>query len=404
MRVRGPAPGTESSASRGAKLEPANKVPDANPVGPQLRAFSRSLRSRLMSALLIGPTAGALLASTAGAATASSPTVLVSRLHNELLTADHAVAQKRVLPAQGYEQIAALATTIRSALPHASKLCQVALAAAARLPGERGSEARLGIDVITAFVGLPQCTAAPIPSGSPDVGGTVVNSNGKRLANLRVDITAVTSPRGAIYGSVQLSVVTDGSGHFSIARSPDTIGALAWQAEAAFPWHGGTWDRYLTTVSDRDPRHLTFRSDLTSGPAGYARSTTDGSIVRLYDPNGCGAFGYPGNTAYPATDPNTSSIVVTLTPDGPMLDGSTAHSYTVSVPKSTLCLETDSIKDIPAGAWYLTATSDAGRRISFSFPTDSVIAPSAIVFDQPQGQNTSPVQEVDIHFADQTGA
>ena len=196
MRVAGPAPGTESSANRGAKLEAANKVPDANPVGPQLRASSRSPRSRLLSVLLIGPTAGALLASAAGAATALSPTVLVSRLHNELLTVDHAVAQRRVLPAQSYEQIAALATTIRSALPDASKLCQVALAAAARLPGERGSEARLGIDVITAFVALPQCTAAPVPSGGSDVGGTVVKSSGKPLANLRLDITAVTSPRG----------------------------------------------------------------------------------------------------------------------------------------------------------------------------------------------------------------
>ncbi len=257
--------------------------------------------------------------------------------------------------------------------------------------------------MITALAALPQCKGTGATSASSDIGGTVVNSNGRPLGDLRLSVTAVTSPRGALYGSVQFSVVTDKSGRFSIPRSAASIAALAWQAKAAFTWYGGTWDRYLTTVSDRDPAHLSFRSDVTSGAAGYAQSLTDGAIVRLYDPDGCGAFGYRGNSHYPATDPNTTSIIVRLTPDGPLLDGSTGHSYTVSVPAGTLCLEADSIKDIPAGAWYLTAANNDGRKLSFSFPTNSKIGDTAIVFNQPQGENTEPVQEVDIHFADQTG-
>jgi hypothetical protein len=235
------------------------------------------------------------------------------------------------------------------------------------------------------------------------VGGTVINSAGKALVGLRVTVTAVTSARGALYGSVQFQVTTNKSGHFMVPRPPAALAALSWKAEAAFPWYGGTWERYLTTVSDQDPARLVFRSDLSSGRAGYAQSATDGSILRLYDPNGCGAFGYPGNTANPATDPRTSSILVTLTPDGRMLDGSVGHAYRVSVPSNWLCLSRDSIIDVPAGAWYLTAFNNIGRKISFSFPTNSRVADTAIVFNEPEGHNTSPVQEVDIHFADQTG-
>jgi hypothetical protein len=244
---------------------------------------------------------------------------------------------------------------------------------------------------------------AALASAKTEVGGTVISSAGKALAGLRVTVTAVTSPHGALYGSVQFQVTTNKLGHFVIPRPP-ALDVLAWKAEATFPWYGGTWERYLSTVSDHDPAHLVFRSDLTSGRAGYAQSATDGSIVRLYDPNGCGAFGYPGNTANPATDPRTTSILVTLTPDGRMLDGSVGHPYRVSVPSSSLCLSEDSIIDVPAGAWYLTAVNNIGRKISFSFPTNSSVADTAIVFNAPEGQNTSPVQEVDIHFADQTGA
>jgi hypothetical protein len=104
--------------------------------------------------------------------------------------------------------------------------------------------------------------------------------------------------------------------------------------------------------------------------------------VRLYDPTGCGAFGYPENTSYPATDPGTTSIRVTLTPDGRLLDGSVGHTYTATVRSSSLCLSEDSIMDISAGAWYLTAVNNAGRKISFSFPNSSRVADTAIVFDE----------------------
>jgi hypothetical protein len=235
-----------------------------------------------------------------------------------------------------------------------------------------------------------------------EIGGTVINSAGKPFAGLRVTVTAVTSAHGALYGSAQFQLTTNKSGHF-LATEPAALDALSWKAWASFPWYGGTWERYLTTVSERDWAHLVFRSDLTSGTAGYAQSDTDGSIVRLYDPNGCGAFGYPGNTANPATDPRTSSILVTLKPDGRMLDGTVGHAYRVSVPSGWLCLSRDSIADIPAGAWYLTAVNNVGRKISFSFPTNSRVGDTALVFNEAEGQNTSPVQEVDIHFADQTG-
>ena len=120
-------------------------------------------------------------------------------------------------------------------------------------------------------------------------------------------------------------------------------------------------------MSDQSPAHLVFRSDLTSGRADTAQSATDGAIVRLYDPAGCGAFGYPGNTSYPATDPGTTLIRVTLTPDGRLLDGSVGRTYTATVRSSSLCLSEDSIMDIPAGAWYLTAVNNAGRK----FPSPS---------------------------------
>jgi hypothetical protein len=120
----------------------------------------------------------------------------------------------------------------------------------------------------------PEASASPLPSAQPAnsnkaaIAGTVLNSTGKGLANLRVTITAVTSPYGPLYGSVQFAVATDNIGHFTIARPPATLRALSWKAEAVFPWYGGSWDRYLTTVSDQSPAHLVFRSDLTSGRAG----------------------------------------------------------------------------------------------------------------------------------------
>jgi hypothetical protein len=235
-----------------------------------------------------------------------------------------------------------------------------------------------------------------------EIQGTVINSAGAPLASLPISIDATTSPRGSLYGETTFTTTTDRNGHFAIAQDPAGIDALSWSATAAFPWYAGAWQRNLTTVNQSNPTDLTFRSDLTSGGLGYGNSTTDGGILRLGDWDGCSQL--PGNTQYPATDPSTTSLTVTLTPAGSLVDGSTGMTYTATVAGDILCIfNDDAVTDIPAGAWDVTAVTNTGRQLAFASTQEGPATTRAVIFNAPQSQS-SPLAQLWISFADPSGS
>jgi hypothetical protein len=64
----------------------------------------------------------------------------------------------------------------------------------------------------------------------------------------------------------------------------------------------------LSTASQSDPTNIVFQSQLS-----------DGAHIAVSDSTGCEVFWQ--DPAYPASNPDTTSITVTLTPVGTMIDG-----------------------------------------------------------------------------------
>jgi hypothetical protein len=264
------------------------------------------------------------------------------------------------------------------------------------------------VDLGRAREGLSKCQAKPTPKppppppppppAAPEIGGIVDNSAGHPLANLPITIQATTSPRGPLYGEMDFTTSTDATGHFNVAQNPALLGALAWNATATFPWYGGTWPRDLTTVSQSDPTHLQFRSDVAAGAPG---DTSTGVILRIGDADGCDVIGQ--NAAFVASDPNTTSITVTLTPAGPMVDSSAGSPVTATLASGQLCGfegEGHQIANIPAGAWTVTGVSNSGRQLAFSTNNDGTgpYSTGLAVFNFPQ-TSSEALQQIDVHFA-----
>lgn len=345
----------------------------------------------------------------AGHASASSSAAsLLAHLERDLGKAARAGAHHRVLSAGSYATIRQLARAAQHALPRASSGCRSALAAAERLSGERRHKKRLMVDLGRAREGLSKCQAKPTPKppspppppppAAPEIGGIVDNSAGHPLANLPITIQATTSPRGPLYGEMDFTTSTDATGHFNVAQNPALLGALAWNATATFPWYGGTWPRDLTTVSQSDPTHLQFRSDVAAGAPG---DTSTGVILRIGDADGCDVIGQ--NAAFVASDPNTTSITVTLTPAGPMVDSSAGSPVTATLASGQLCGfegEGHQIANIPAGAWTVTGVSNSGRQLAFSTNNDGTgpYSTGLAVFNFPQ-TSSEALQQIDVHFA-----
>ena len=339
------------------------------------------------------------------ASASSSAAALVSQLEHDVGHAARAEAQHRALPAASYATIHQLARAAQAALPAASPGCRVALAAAKRLFGERRHRQPLMVDIARARNGLSKCQTEPKPKPTPprpqvaaEIGGLVVNSAGHPLAGLAITIQATTSPLGPLYGEREFTTTTDTTGHFTVDENPALLHALAWNATATFPWYGGTWPRDLTTVSQSDPTHLEFRSDVASGAAG---DTSTGVILRIGDWDGCDSLGH--NPAFVASDPNTTSITVTLTPAGPLVDGSAGSPITATLASGQLCGfegEGRQIENIPAGAWAVTGVSSGGRQLAFSTNNDGTGPYSAglVVFNFPQSSSEA-LQQIDVHFA-----
>ncbi len=226
----------------------------------------------------------------------------------------------------------------------------------------------------------------------------MVNSAGHPLAGLPITIQATTSPRGPAYGEMDFTATTDPTGHFIVAQNPALLGALAWNAAASFPWYGGTWPRDLTTVSQSDATHLQFRSDVAAGAPG---DTSTGVILRIGDADGCDVIGQ--NPAFVASDPNTTSINATLTPAGPLVDGSVGLPITATLASDQLCGfegEGHQIGNIPAGAWTVTGVSNGGRQLAFSTNNDGTgpYSTGLVVFNFPQ-TSSEALQQIDVHFA-----
>jgi hypothetical protein len=264
------------------------------------------------------------------------------------------------------------------------------------------------VDLGRAREGLSKCQAKPTPKppspppppppAAPEIGGIVDNSAGHPLANLPITIQATTSPRGPLYGEMDFTTSTDATGHFNVAQNPALLGALAWNATATFPWYGGTWPRDLTTVSQSDPTHLQFRSDVAAGAPG---DTSTGVILRIGDADGCDVIGQ--NAAFVASDPNTTSITVTLTPAGTLVDSSAGSPVTATLASGQLCGfegEGHQIANIPAGAWTVTGVSNSGRQLAFSTNNDGTgpYSTGLAVFNFPQ-TSSEALQQIDVHFA-----
>jgi hypothetical protein len=362
------------------------------------------------------------------AASADAPALLV-KLRGAAATASAAQRHHRLLRDSAYARLGAIAGAFNHALHVQGIVANAACATGARAAsaaGHAGRQARRAHSAhargrlsaalrgalaratrqlhacrvtITpkAPVGPPSPPAAPQPLAAASIAGRVLSSSGQPLPGLVLTLIATTSPRGELYGHSDFSVTTDANGHFSLPQRPESVGALSWRAEAAFPWYGGVWPRNLTTVDQSDPQQLTFRADLTATTHPFGSPTTDGAVLRLGDWDGCQSLG--PDPAYPASDPTTSSLTITLRPDGSLLDGTTGTAFTASVPADTLCLfNHNAVVDIPAGAWVVSAITNRGAPIAFSVDPDSQRGTSARVFATPQ-DTSSPTEMLYVHYA-----
>lgn len=362
-------------------------------------ATARSRRRGRLAILAIGVSLGALgpgFVATAGAAAPSSTATALSHLKTDLASAARAGQRHKTVSAKAYRTIGQLTKTVTHGIPHPSASCRTALKAAGRLSGERKRRAKLLADVRLAHQRIggckvpkpsskskpPPATPKPTPPAGPtDVGGTVLNASGQPLANLSITVD-MEDPLAIAFGK-EWTTTTNAAGQFTLPWPTDQVQSwYTWSATASFPWRGGTWPELLGAGAGGDPAHLVFRSN----PAGGAK-------ISIGDDQGC--FVMWKDPAYPASNPSTTSVTVTLTPDGPLIDGSTAAAETVTLTQAQLC---DNAISVPAGAWIVSGGVDnLGRALVFSLDELSYGASVELFNAPPSGMY--PTGGVDTHFA-----
>ncbi|MBA2953336.1 hypothetical protein GON03_03350 [Nocardioides sp. MAH-18] len=221
------------------------------------------------------------------------------------------------------------------------------------------------------------------------VAGVVVNSAGRRLTNLRMDLVA----RGVGGGKDRFAVRTDYLGRFRLPVLAKRFVATRWTASAYFPWYDNSyWQRDLNTLSNRSTR-LVFRADVTNRGAG---SLADSVYVRPRDQAGCTSLW--ADPAYVASDPGTETVTLHFVPVYHLVDGSTTDAKIVTFPSSSLCDLTDIA--LPAGAWRVFGMTDGNRPLAFA--TDETDTHPSVrlltLFDHPMS-SSDELQYLDIRWA-----
>lgn len=353
-------------------------------------ACARVGRAAVIGAVALASATGTLIA-VAPASAAPSNAASLRQLKSDLARAASAGSHHHLLSAKAYQQIGKVARGLEHSLASPSTPCRAGLSAAARLAGDRHHAKRMRSDLKHARTGVAACSATPAPTPRPpgpppvvtptDVGGVVLNSAGQPLAGLPITVD-VDDPL-SFYGK-EWTTSTDGTGHFKLPYPTDQNESwFSWTATTRFAWYGGTWPRDLTTASESDPTNLVFQSNLS-----------DGAKIAVSDSTGCEVFWQ--DPAYPASNPDTQSITVTLTPVGALVDGTSAAARTVTFSKGQLC---DGAISVPPGAWTVSGGVDnLGRALIFSTDGGHTYAPSAEVFNAPQS-SPWPTVSVDTHFA-----
>lgn len=371
----------------------------------------------LVCCTLSGPPAGAAGHVRHGTAAAPTAAQTLALLKGRLGAAAKAASSHHVLSRSSYLALRAGAVRLRASLIAPSARCRSALAAAERLPADRGHTARLAADERRAHLGIAACVTAParkkiappvtpttpvVPAPvtppaviTPSIAGVVVDSAGRPLPGLPLQVTVVTSPWGPFYGKSVFPATTAADGSFAVAQDPAALGALAYTAIAAFPWHGGTWSRGLV-LTGGDAQHLAFQVTLTHTIDAYSGAyDNEGSQLKFFDLDGCSVLSGV-NAAYPASDPSTSTLTLTFTPDGPLVDGTAGTATTVTIDKLSLC--SGSFVELPAGAWYISGVSSGGRRLAFAHTGATPYLTSYPVFEvSPDTGELEPT--IDVHFA-----
>jgi hypothetical protein len=256
------------------------------------------------------------------------------------------------------------------ALAEAGKVSTAArLARRAHGRKARQYTARMRTAAGRALARLAACIATPPPppSEKPQIAGRVVNSVGTPLANLAVHLVVTTSPRGELYGNQFYDALTAADGSFTIPVDPAKIGGLRYRAEARLPWRGGAWQRDLTPLSTSDPAHLQFRVDVYHLTDPFGNVYGNGPVVTIDHGAGCDRM--DDDPSYPISDAGTHGFIFRFEPDGPMLDGSSAQPFTRKITDKTAVCGLGVNVEVPAGAWFVSATTDTGRAVAINIFT-----------------------------------
>ncbi|MFC4637849.1 carboxypeptidase regulatory-like domain-containing protein [Deinococcus hohokamensis] len=206
---------------------------------------------------------------------------------------------------------------------------------------------------------------APVPPGTPapedpvqayTMQGVVVNAQGEPLAGVEVWAD------NTLYYNMNALGVTDSKGHYRIELPREQLGT--WRAGGRFlrTYHGETYDLGLV-VDDEAPfqaedgavRNFTL---LTSGPRPDGGAY--GGTVWAYGNYSNGNF-------------QNKDVELTLTPDGPLLDGSAGTVLKRFLDGST-------VRDVPIGRYTVTARyaaqGEAPQEMLVMRQDETIFAPS----------------------------
>lgn len=215
-------------------------------------------------------------------------------------------------------------------------------------PFARRMSAFLAVLVIATSAG---CQRKSGLKSTPGVfAGTVVNAAGKPVAGAQISVIGTTS-RG---DTTSRDVFTDNTGTYR-AKMPDGAYAAKW----AFA-HIHYNDRDALFALDAPDPRLLADQDISSGPVVPFVFKISGITSAHRDPNSWDSYYGQAITMYGDSNcPDKKTIQLTLTPDGPLADGSQGKTLVMSQSQWA------PFKDIPLGIYEasIQVTDGNGRVI-----------------------------------------
>jgi hypothetical protein len=308
-----------------------------------------------------------------------------------------------------------------------------ALAGEPRIPATEGGRKRPWW-VIPAFATALALAVALfvilVLGGTEHVAGQVLDSRGRPLKNLRIDITNSGScrPRGSAETTCRVyHATTDDEGRFEIAAKKDPEDGeqtqpTHYQATALFEWEGapnGVWRYELVADPDNDKHadNLRFQAKM-SGPAeGVDPGSTyageeDGVVNPYYGGEVRVLIEAAPDSLYPPPDSlvgvygEDAVVTLHLTPQGPLVDGTKAPDFpSQEVRVGDLFPSGDvSIWDVPLGTWLVTGEvtlwDGSTEPIAFQDDSGEIFADALIVFGPERVAGLSLVPDPEVLAAE----